>query len=46
MPVGWSVDRDCSNNDSVDDDAIEGDAGISTDPRKEDEIGKGLFDGW
>ena len=37
-------DRD--SGDSADDGAVEGDAGVSTDPPKEDEIGKGLFDGW
>ena len=35
------------NTDGVDDDvAIEGGAGVATDLPKEDEIGKGLFDGW
>ena len=35
-----------SNSDGVDDYAVEGDAETPTNPSKEDELGKGLFDAW
>ena len=41
-----ATSREDGDSSGVGDDAAEGSAGMSTDPSKEDEIGKGLFDGW